>query len=236
MRIIFMGTPDFSAGILKSVYEAGHEVVLVVTQPDKPKGRSGKPVFSPVKECALSHGTEVFQPVRIKQTDGVKKLSGYNADIFVVAAFGQILPESVLNLPRLGCINVHTSLLPKYRGASPIEAAILSGEKVSGVTTMQMDAGLDTGDILLQREIPIDPADTGGSLTEKMARLGGELIVETLAKLEEGTLSRRPQEGESCYAGLIKKEEGELDFALPASALERRVRAFDPWPGTYTFR
>ncbi|MBO4873590.1 MAG: methionyl-tRNA formyltransferase [Lachnospiraceae bacterium] len=240
MRILFMGTPDLSRTVLEALCEAGHEIVLCVTQPDREKGRGKAVQCSPVKEAALLRGIPVFQPERLRREENVaglrEFLEEHPADVGVVAAFGQILPQSVLDLPRFGCINVHTSLLPKYRGASPIEAAILAGESETGVTTMQMDAGLDTGDILLQEICPIDPEDTGGSLTEKLAALGGKLIVETLKQLEAGSLSRRPQEGESSYAGLIRKEAGCLNFACPADELERRIRAFDPWPGTYTFR
>ncbi len=240
MRILFMGTPDLSRTVLQALCEAGHEIVLCVTQPDREKGRGKAVQTSPVKEEALLRGIPVFQPERLRREENVAWLRDFlaehPADVGVVAAFGQILPQSVLDMPRFGCLNVHTSLLPKYRGASPIEAAILAGEPVTGVTTMQMDAGLDTGDILLQRELAIGPEETGGSLTEKLAELGGELIVETLAQLEAGTLSPRPQEGESTYAGLIRKEAGCLDWREPADAAERRIRAFDPWPGTYTFR
>lgn len=240
MRILFMGTPDLSRTVLQALLEAGHEIVLCVTQPDREKGRGKAVQMSPVKEEALLRGIPVFQPERLRRPENVawlqEFLAEHPADAGVVAAFGQILPQSVLDLPRFGCLNVHTSLLPKYRGASPIEAAILAGETVTGVTTMQMDAGLDTGDILLQQELPISPEDTGGSLTEKLAGLGGELIVKTLAGLEAGTLVPHPQEGESTYAGLIRKEAGCLDWQEPAGVIERRIRAFDPWPGTYTFR
>ena len=240
MKILFMGTPDLSRTVLKALLEAGHEVVLCVTQPDREKGRGKAVQCSPVKEEALLRGIPCFQPERLRREENVAQLRALlqedPADVGVVAAFGQILPQSVLDLPKYGCLNVHTSLLPKYRGASPIEAAILAGEKVSGVTTMQMDAGLDTGDILLQEEVAIDPAETGGSLTEKLAAAGGALITETLRQLQAGTLRPRPQEGESSYAGLIRKEQGLLDFSLPAGQLDRQIRAFDPWPGTYTFR
>lgn len=240
MRILFMGTPELSRTVLEALLEAGHEIVLAVTQPDRAKGRGKAVQVSPVKELALAHQIPVFQPERLRREENVAWLREFcrenPADAGVVAAFGQILPQAVLDLPRLGCLNVHTSLLPKYRGAAPIEAAILAGEKETGVTVMQMDAGLDTGDIRLQEALPIAPDDTGGTLTGKLAALGGGLIVRALAMLEEGTLPRRPQEGESTYAGLIHKEEGLLDFTQPAEELERRIRAFDPWPGTYTFR
>ena len=240
MRIIFMGTPELSRTVLEALLNAGHEVILAVTQPDREKGRGKALAVSPVKELALAHQIPLFQPERLRREENVAWLRDFcekePADVGVVAAFGQILPQAVLDLPRWGCLNVHTSLLPKYRGAAPIEAAILAGETETGVTVMQMDAGLDTGDIRLQEALAIEPDDTGGTLTDKLAALGGKLIVRALAQLEAGTLPRRPQEGESTYAGLIRKEAGLLDFSRPAAELERRIRAFDPWPGTYTFR
>ena len=240
MRVLFMGTPDLSRTVLTALAEAGHEIVLAVTQPDKAKGRSKTLQASPVKEEALMRGIPVFQPERIRTEENMARLKAFlaehPADVGAVAAFGQILPEELLRLPRFGCLNVHTSLLPKYRGASPVEAAILAGESVTGVTIMQMDAGIDTGDILLQEELPIDPSDTAETLTDKLAALGGRLMAEALRRLEEGSLSPRPQEGESCYAGLIRKEQGEADWNEPAALLERRLRAYTPWPGLYTFR
>ena len=240
MRVLFMGTPDLSRTVLEALCEAGHEIVLAVTQPDKAKGRSKTLQFSPVKEEALKRGIPLFQPERIRTEENMTKLkvflAEHPADVGAVAAFGQILPEELLRLPRFGCLNVHTSLLPKYRGASPVEAAILAGETMTGVTIMQMDAGIDTGDILLQEELPIDPSDTAETLTEKLAVLGGRLLAEALKQMEEGRLVPRPQEGESCYAGLIRKEQGEADWNEPAAVLERRLRAFTPWPGLYTFR
>ena len=240
MKILFMGTPELSRTVLRALCEAGHEIVLCVTQPDREKGRGKAVQCSPVKEEALLRGIPCFQPERLRREENVARLRALleedPADVGVVAAFGQILPQSVLDMPRLGCLNVHTSLLPKYRGASPIEAAILAGERETGVTTMQMDAGLDTGDILLQRTVPIGPRETGGSLTETLAAVGGELITETLSRLEAGTLAHIPQTGESSYAGLIRKEDGHLDLSQPAERLERRIRAFDPWPGTYLMR
>ncbi len=240
MRILFMGTPDLSRTVLRALCGAGHDIVLAVTQPDRAKGRSKALQFSPVKEEALARGIPLFQPEKLRTEENTAFLKSFleehPADVGVVAAFGQILSEEVLRLPRFGCLNVHTSLLPLYRGASPIEAAILAGESVTGVTVMQMDAGIDTGDILLQREVPIDPEDTGGSLTEKLAVAGGELIVQALAALKEGTLKPRPQEGSGSYAGLIRKEQGLIDWFRDAEALERQIRAFTPWPGSYTFR
>ena len=240
MRVLFMGTPELAAAVLSALCEAGHEVVAAVTQPDKEKGRGKAVQFSPVKEEALRRGIPVLQPVKLRRPEEEEALraflAGHPADVGVVAAFGQILTQSVLDLPRLGCLNVHASLLPLYRGASPIQAAVLDGAAESGVTIMQMDAGIDTGDIRLQRAIPLERQETGGSLTEKLAKLGGELITEALALLEKGELPRTPQAGESSYVGMIRKEQGRIDWQLPAVRLERQIRAFDPWPGTYALR
>ncbi|MBR3509307.1 MAG: methionyl-tRNA formyltransferase [Lachnospiraceae bacterium] len=235
MKIVFMGTPEYAAASLEAVIQSGREVVLVVTQPDKPKGRSGELVPPPVKECALRHGIPVFQPEKIKRPEEVARLKEYEADAFVVAAFGQILSQEILDMPRLGCLNVHASLLPKYRGASPIQHVILDGEEKTGITIMQMDAGIDTGDILLQKEIPIEPTDNFETLHDKLAVLGGEAIVEALDLLEEGKLVRTKQDdSQSCYASLIKKEMGRLDFSKSALALDRQIRSMTPWPSAFT--
>ena len=172
MRVIFMGTPDFAVGTLEAILEAGHEVALCVTQPDRPKGRGNVMMPSPVKECALSHGIEVYTPGRIRDAEAVDKVISYAADVIVVVAFGQILPKEILKAPRYGCVNVHASLLPKYRGAAPIQWAVLNGEEVTGVTTMRMDEGLDTGDMILKREVRLDPKETAGSLFDKLCRCG----------------------------------------------------------------
>lgn len=239
MRIIFMGTPELSRTVLKALLEAGHEIILAITQPDKEKGRGKALQISPVKELALEKGIPLFQPERIRRPEEIAWLADFlkekPADIGVVAAFGQILPKAVLELPRLGCINVHTSLLPKYRGAAPIQKAILEGEEKTGVTIMQMDEGLDTGDILMQEALAVEASDTGGSLTEKLALLGGRLVTETLTALEAGGISPLPQSGESSYAPQIKKEEGLIDWTRPGVEIQRQIRAFDPWPGAYTF-
>lgn len=235
MRVIFMGTPDFSVGTLEALVQAGHEVVLAVTQPDKPKGRGGKMQYTPVKEKALEYGIPVFQPAKVREPACVEELAGYRADVIVVIAFGQILPRSILELTPYGCINVHASLLPKYRGAAPIQWALIDGETVTGVTTMQMDEGLDTGDILEQEEIPLDPAETGGSLFEKLSILGGKLIVSTLSGLEAGTLAPRPQgESSTSYAKMLDKSMGEVDWTMEAAAIERLIRGLNPWPSAYT--
>ncbi len=235
MRIVFMGTPDFAVPVLEAVAEAGHTVVGVVTQPDKPKGRGGAVLMTPVKEKALKLGIPVYQPVKVREPEFVEILRGLGADVFVVAAFGQILPKTVLSLPRLGCVNVHSSLLPRYRGAAPIQWAVIDGEKETGVTTMMMDEGLDTGDMLEQAVIPIEAGETGGSLHDKLSALGAKLIVSTLAKLENGTAVRTPQTDEgTCYAKMLKKSMGDIDWTMDAEAIERLVRGLDPWPGTYT--
>ena len=186
MKVIFMGTPDFSVGTLEALVEAGHEVVLAVTQPDKPKGRGKEMQFTPVKECALAHNIPVYQPKKIREPECIEELKKYQADVCVVVAFGQILPKEILEMTPYGCINVHASLLPKYRGAAPIQWAVINGEKVSGVTTMQMDEGLDTGDMLEKVEITLDKKETGGSLFDKLSAKGATLCVHTLAELEKG--------------------------------------------------
>lgn len=235
MKVIFMGTPDFAVNTLEKIIEAGHEVMLVVTQPDKPKGRGNTMQFPPVKECAVSHGLEVFQPVKIREDASVEYLKKFAPDIIIVAAFGQILPKSILDLPKYGCINVHASLLPKYRGAAPIQWAVINGEKVSGVTTMRMDEGLDTGDMILKEEVTLTPNETGGSLFDRLAEVGAKLAVQTLQALEDGTAEFTPQDHEKAtQVGMIKKSFGEMDFTKSAVELERLIRGLNPWPGTYT--
>lgn len=235
MKIVFMGTPDFAAGALKSLIEAGHEITAVVTQPDKAKGRSQELLPPPVKVVALEHGIPVLQPVRIKRPEEVEKLKQYPADIYVVAAFGQILSQEILDIPEYGCLNIHASLLPKYRGASPIQHVIIDGEEKTGITIMQMDAGLDTGDMLYQKEIAISPKDTYASLHDKLMALGGEAIVEALPLLEQGKLVPKKQEDAlSCYAHLIDKTMGELHFTKSAEILDRLIRGLNPWPSAYT--
>ena len=240
LKIVFLGTPSLSCRVLEGLIQAGYELKLVITQPDREKGRGRNIIMSPVKELALDRGIPLFQPERLRSEESIQWLSDFlkddPADLFVVAAFGQILPQAVLDMPRLGCLNVHTSLLPHLRGAAPIQRAISEGLTQTGVTIMQMDAGLDTGPILLQEKVTVEERETGSSLTEKLAILGSELLLKALEELECGRLSPLPQEGESSYAPVIKKEEGLLNFEEEAAALERRVRAFDPWPGTYTFR
>ena len=235
MRVIFMGTPDFSVGTLEALIAAGHEVCLAVTQPDKPKGRGGKMQYTPVKEKALFYNIPVYQPKKVRDPECVEELRKYNADVMVVVAFGQILPKEILEMTPYGCINVHASLLPKYRGAAPIQWAIIEGEEVTGVTTMQMDEGLDTGDMILKTEVPVAADETGESLHDKLAAAGAALCVETLKALENGTAVREKQgESPTAYAKMLTKELGDIDWAEPAVKIERLVRGLNSWPGTYT--
>lgn len=235
MRVVFMGTPDFAVETVNAIAEAGHEIVLVVTQPDKPKGRGKEIQFPPVKEWAVERDIPVFQPVKIREPEAIATLKQYEADIFVVAAFGQILPKEVLDMPPLGCVNVHASLLPKSRGAAPIQWAVINGDKVSGVTTMMMGVGLDDGDMLLKQEVELAEDETGGSLFDRLAEVCGELIVRTMEGLAEGTITGTPQvESEATHVGMIKKSFGYLDFSLEAVVLERRIRGLNPWPSAYT--
>ena len=236
MKVVFMGTPEFAVGALKSIIDAGHEVVLCVTQPDKPKGRGKEMAMSPVKECAIANNIPVFQPVKIRLEESLEELRKYPADVFVVAAFGQILTKDVLTMPKYGCINIHASLLPMYRGAAPIQWVILNGEKEAGVTIMQMDEGLDTGDMLLKGSIPVEKDETGDSLHDKLSALGASLITEALQKLEEGTLTPVPQpEGPLFYAKMLNKDMGCIDFSKDAEEIERWIRGLYSWPGAYTF-
>ena len=237
MKILFMGTPDFAAGILQSIVESGrHEVTAVVTQPDRPKGRSGALVASPVKEYALTRGLDLLQPVKIKEAAEVEKLRMIDADIFVVAAFGQILSKEILDIPKYGCINVHASLLPEYRGAAPIQWAIADGKKTTGVTIQQMNEGVDTGDIITSREVKIADDETGGSLFDRLMEEGKTLIVETLDLIAEGKAQHTPQdESRATYAKILKKDMGLIDWERSAEEIERLVRAFTPWPGGFTY-
>lgn len=235
MKVIFMGTPDFSVGTLEALIEAGHEVTLVVTQPDKPKGRGKAMQYTPVKETALAHGIEVYQPAKIREPECVEYLKKYEADIMVVVAFGQILTKEILDMPKYGCVNVHASLLPKYRGAAPIQWAVINGEKVSGVTTMRMDEGIDTGDMILKEEVELDSEETGGSLFERLAKTGAELCVKTLTAIEDGTATYTPQDNaQATHTKMIKKQLGEIDFTNPAEEIERLIRGLNPWPSAYT--
>lgn len=235
MKIVFMGTPDYAVGALEALIGAGHEITAVVTQPDKAKGRSGSLQPPPVKVCAAEHGIPVFQPERIKRPEAVEQLKTYEADVFIVAAFGQFLSQEILDMPPYGCLNIHASLLPRYRGASPIQHVIIEGEEKTGITIMQMDAGIDTGDILYQKELPIERQDTYSTLYDKLTDLGGQAIVEALELLLQGALQPRKQRDEgSCYAHLITKDMGRIDFARDALSIERLIHGMDPWPSAYT--
>lgn len=238
MKAVFMGTPDFAVPTLQKMVDMGIEITAVVTQPDKAKGRGKKVIYSPVKECALAHDLPVYQPVRIKKDpEFIQTLRDMAPDVIVVVAFGQILSKEVLDIPRLGCVNVHASLLPKFRGAAPIQWAIIDGEKVTGVTTMLMDVGLDTGDMLLKTEVSVDAKETGGSLHDKLAEAGGELLERTLIGLEAGTIVPEKQDDSQAgeYARMLDKELGHIDFNQPAVVIERLIRGLNPWPSAYTY-
>lgn len=235
MRIVFMGTPEIAAHILKDVAATGYEIAAVVTQPDRPKGR-GKELSCPeVKKAAQALGIEVYQPVKVKEEEFLAQIKQLAPELIIVAAFGQLLPKALLNLPTYGCINVHASLLPKYRGAAPIQWAIINGEKVTGVTIMHMAEGLDTGDMITKELVEITPQETGGSLHDKLAEAGSRALLRAISQIENGTAARTPQnEAEATYVGMLKKEAGYLDFSKPAEELERIVRAMNPWPSAYT--
>lgn len=235
LKIIFMGTPDFAVSALDALCRDGQQVILAVTQPDRQKGRGRKVIQTPVKICAEKWNVPVFQPSRIRDPEAIEKIRQLAPDLIVVAAFGQILPQELLDIPRLGCINIHASLLPRLRGAAPIQWAVINGDPESGITLMQMDAGLDTGDILFQEKVPIGPGETGESLYEKLAVLGGEMIVRYLPMIEAGDIHPvRQNNEESTYAPMLRKEMGEIDWTLPAAEIERRMRGMLPWPGAYT--
>ena len=235
MRIVFMGTPDFSVPALEEIAKH-HEVVGVVTQKDKPKGRGQEMAFTPVKESALKLNIPIYQPEKVKDAEFVETLRELNPDAIVVIAFGQILSKEILDLPKFGCINVHASLLPKYRGAAPIQWAVIDGEEKSGVCTMKMDEGLDTGDIIDCEEIELDAKETGGSLFDKLSVLGGELILKTLDKLEFGDATFIKQnDDESTYAKKMTKDLGQIDFSKDAVSIERLIRGLNPWPSAFTY-
>ena len=235
MKIVFMGTPDFAVPCLEALIENGHQVSLVVTQADKPKGRGHKLTPPPVKECAIEHNIPVFQPTTMKDDESYRVLKEQDADLFIVVAYGKILPERILNLPAHGCINVHASLLPKYRGAAPIQWSIISGNAKTGVTTMQMDAGLDTGDMLLAKETDILPTDTGETLHDKLSLLGKDVLIETIQKLEQGSLERTKQDDSlSCYAPMIDKSTAKIDFSRSADEICRLIRAMNSYPLAHT--
>ena len=231
MKLIFAGTPEFAAVALRAIINAGHEVVLVLTQPDRPSGRGMKLRYSAVKEVALAAGIEVFQPQTLREHDAQERLRSFAADAMIVAAYGLILPQAVLDMPRWGCLNIHASLLPRWRGPAPIHRAILAGDGTTGVCIMQMEAGLDTGPVLLVESLPITSCDTTGTLHDKLAELGAQMIVKALHQLP---LKPNPQPGtDACYAVKIEKSEAALDWRLPAAQLDRKIRAFNPFPGAF---
>ncbi len=233
MRIVFLGTPAFAVPTLEGMLAAGHEVPLVVTQPDRPKGRGQAVASSQVKECALRHGLEVFQPERVRRPESVERLAAVKSELMVVVGYGQIIPQSILDLPPRGILNVHASLLPKYRGAAPIQWAIANGEKITGVTIMKIDAGMDTGDMLLRGETGIGEEETAPEVAERLSAMGAKLLLETLARLDE--ISPEKQDAAlATYAPILKKEDGRIDWSRNAGQVHDRIRGLQPWPGGYT--
>lgn len=236
MKVVYMGTPDFAVNTLEAIVKAGHEVALVVTQPDKAKGRGKKLMYTPVKEKALEYNLPVAQPEKVREEAFMEELEKIAPDVIVVVAFGQFLPERILNLPKFGCINVHASLLPAYRGAAPIQWAVIDGLKETGVTTMYMAKGIDTGDIICQSKVALDAEETGGSLFDKLAVEGAKLLLTTLEQLEAGTAKRRKQDdSRSSHAKMLTKEMGKIDFSKDAVTLECLIRGLNPWPSAFTF-
>ncbi|SRR6266571_1794231 len=244
LRIIYMGTPQFAVPALEAliagaapgkVLPEGYEIITVITRPDKPAGRGQEIIYSPVKQAALAHGIAVWQPGSLKRPENIEALAAYRADLYIVAAFGQILPQAVLDLPRYGTLNIHASLLPKYRGVSPISEAILQGDTETGVTIILIDAGVDTGPILLKRSIPIAEDDTTGTLTTRLAYLGAQALLEVLPRWVKGEIVPEPQdEQKASHTRMLRKEDGEISWDRPAAVLARAVRAYTPWPGAYT--
>lgn len=233
--IIFFGSPQFAIPTLKLLLEKAENVSLVVTQPDKPKGRGKEVQPTEVKKLALKHGLPVIEPVNLRDREFLSRIESLKPEIAVVVAYGKILPKELLTIPRYGCINLHASLLPKYRGAAPIQWALINGETVTGVTTMLIDEGLDTGPILLQREVPIDDEDNAITLSEKLSQIGAQLVLETVVKLREGAISAKPQQGEPSYAPQLKKEQGRIDWSASAREIFNLVRGTYPWPSAYCF-
>jgi methionyl-tRNA formyltransferase len=235
LNIIFAGTPDFAAAALQKLIDAQYRIIAVYTQPDRPAGRGRKLTPSPVKALAQEHHIPVEQPVNFKEPETIKKLQSYHADLMIVAAYGLLLPPAVLETPRLGCLNIHASLLPRWRGAAPIQRAILAGDKETGITIMQMNEGLDTGDMLLKLSTPINDNDSGGSLHDRLAELGGRAIVQVLQQLEKGQLKPEKQdENQANYAKKLIKSESEIDWTQSVEVIDRQIRAFNPWPGSQT--
>jgi methionyl-tRNA formyltransferase len=235
VRLVFLGTPDFAVPTLERIVEAGHEVAAVFTQPDRPKGRGRHVVAPPVKEAALARGLPVHQPERIRTAETIELLRGFHPDAMVVVGYGQIIPQAIIDIPAHGIINVHASLLPNYRGAAPVQWAIANGETRTGVTTMRIDAGLDTGDILLERETPIGPEETALELASRLAPMGAELLLDTLDGLRNGSIVPRKQDSAAAsFAPILKKEDGRIDWTWTAKEIQNRVRGFLPWPGCHT--
>lgn len=235
MNIVYMGTPEIAAVILKALHEAGHRIIGAVTQQDKPKGRGNQVQFTAVKEMALSLNIPVYQPRRVKEPEFIEVLKQLNPDVIVVAAFGQILSKVILELPKFGCINVHASLLPKYRGSAPIQWSIIEGEEKTGITIMHMDEGIDTGDMISKKEITLSPKETFGTLHDKLAEAAGPLLIQALADIEAGRATRTKQgDSNSIYARILDKSLGHIDFSQPAVKIERLIRGLNPWPSAYT--
>ena len=237
MKIVYMGTPDFAVPPLAALVKAGYEVTAVITQPDKPKGRGKTLLPTPVKEEAMKHEITVYQPQKVRDPEFVEVLKNLAPDMIVVAAFGQIIPKEILDMPKYGCINIHASLLPKYRGAAPIQQAVIDGEKESGVTIMKMGMGLDTGDMISQAVVTLSEDETGGSLFDRLAETGASLLIQTIPSIENGTATytKQPEESPTPYAAMITKKMGLLDFSRNADVLERLVRGMNPWPSAYTY-
>ena len=235
MKVIFMGTPDFAVATLEEIIEAGHEVLLVVSQPDKAVGRSKALKYTPVKACAVEHGIEVYQPEKIRAKESVEYIKQFTPDIIIVEAFGQIIPKAILDLPKYGCVNVHASLLPKYRGAAPIQWAVINGDPVTGVTTMRMDEGLDTGDMIMTQEVVVSEDETGGSLFDKLSIEGAKLCVKTMDAIANGTaVYTKQDDSQATHTAKIYKEMGSIDWSNDAEVIERLIRGLNPWPSAYT--
>lgn len=236
MRVVYMGTPDFAVGALEELIKEGHKVCAVVTQPDRKKGRGQELIFSPVKEAALRHNIDVLQPAKARDEEFIKELEKYKADIFVVAAYGQILPKSILDMPKYGCLNIHASLLPKYRGAAPIQWSIIDGEKETGVTIMQMNEGLDTGDMIMSETVEISADETGGSLHDKLAECGAKLVIKAMEDIEAGCaiFTPQPKSSPTAYAAMLNKDMGKIDWSKSAEEIERLIRGLSPWPSAFS--
>jgi methionyl-tRNA formyltransferase len=235
LRVVFFGTPEFAVPTLRSLLNSAHEVAAVVTQPDRPVGRGRHMAPSPVKAAALEAGLHVIQPEKVRDADFINELKSIDPSVIVTVAYGQILPLEILSLPEKGCVNIHASLLPKYRGAAPINQAIINGDAETGITTMLMDEGMDTGDILLQKVTEIMPDETAGGLSERLSVIGADILLETLKKIESGSLKPEEQRGDASFAPLLKKSDGIIQWARPAKELHDFIRGMNPWPGAYTF-